>query len=146
MRPHGKPSELEKRRLRFVELHQLGWSQTDIADEIGATQSTVSKWVAIYKKHGVAGLKAKPSSGRPPKLSLQQKQMLVDLLIKGARASGFPTDLWTCPRIAKLIRQKTDVKYHVDYIPRLMRSLGFSPSEASQKSGRTRREKDWRLD
>lgn len=142
MRTPGKPSELEKRRLRFLQLHLLGWSQTDIAEELHVKQSTVSKWVALYKQHGKDGLKSKPTPGRPTRLDEKQKSALMALLLMGAKASGFPTDLWTCPRIVKLIRQQTGVQYHVDHIPRLMRALDFSPSEASQKGHRAGREKN----
>jgi len=54
----------------------------------------------------------------------------VACLLKGASAFGFAADLWTCPRIAQLIEKRYRVHYHVDAIPRLMASLGFSPSEA----------------
>ena len=80
---------------------------------------------------------AKPVPGRPPKLSARQRQGLVQCLLKGAVAFGFATDLWTCPRIAQLIEQRYGVHYHVDAIPRLMASLGFSPSEARAASDRT---------
>jgi len=59
-------------------------------------------------------------------------------LLSGATAQGFTTDLWTCPRIALLIERQFNVGYHVDHIPRLMRSLGFS----AQKPERQARERD----
>jgi transposase len=63
---------------------------------------------------------------------------LVKLLVRGASRQGFCTDLWTCPRIAAVIASRFDVCYHVDHIPRLMRTLGFSP----QKPERQARERD----
>lgn len=38
--------------------------------------------------------------GRPERLSTAQRQELVQLHKDGAIASGFPTELWTLPRIA----------------------------------------------
>jgi transposase len=61
---------------------------------------------------------------------------LVACLLKGATALGFGTDLWTCPRIARLIQERYGVHYHVDAIPRLMAGLGFSPSETRVSSRR----------
>ena len=72
-------------------------------------------------------LKAKPAPGRPPKLTQNEKQELEGLLLQGAEAAGFDTDLWTCPRVARLIRKHFGVRYHVDHIGRLLRSLGWSP-------------------
>jgi transposase len=34
--------------------------------------------------------------------------------------------LWTCPRVVQLIERVYGVHYHVDHIPHVMRSLGFS--------------------
>jgi transposase len=55
---------------------------------------------------------------------------LAACLLKGAAACGFDTDLWTCPRIAELIRRRWGIAYHVDAVPRLMAGLGFSLSKA----------------
>jgi transposase len=71
-------------------------------------------------------LAAKPASGRPSKLNGRQRRSLARSLVKGALASGFGTELWTCPRIAELVRREFRVHYHVDHIPRLLASLGFS--------------------
>lgn len=48
---------------------------------------------------------------------------------RGARAAGFPTGLWTCPRVAELIHHHWGVRYHVDHIGRLLRSLGWTPQK-----------------
>ena len=37
-----------------------------------------------------------------------------DSVLKGAKAAGFPTDLWTCPRVAQLIKDRSGPRYHVD--------------------------------
>jgi len=48
------------------------------------------------------------------------------MLLKGAKAAGFPTDLWTCPRIAQAVRREFGVSYHRAHVGRLLRSLGWS--------------------
>lgn len=55
------------------------------------------------------------------------QKRLEKLLLKGAKAAGFPTDLWTCPMVAQLIWDCFGVDYHVDYVGQLLRGLGFSP-------------------
>jgi transposase len=71
-------------------------------------------------------LAAKPVPGRPGKLNARQRRSLALRLVRGATANGFGSDLWTCPRIAELVRRDFQVHYHVDHIPRLLASLGFS--------------------
>jgi putative transposase len=122
---------LEQRRLQAVALKQQGHKPTQIARRLGTTLRSVERWIDVYQTKGPEGLKAKPSPGRSPKLSLRQKRSLVNCLVKGASACGFATDLWTGRRIAEVIRRRYGAKYHPCAIPRLMTGLGFSPSKAS---------------
>jgi transposase len=55
-------------------------------------------------------------------------------LLKGARAAGYATDLWTCPRVAELIARRFGVRYHVDHIGRLLHSLGWSPQKPTRRA------------
>jgi len=55
---------------------------------------------AAHRERGLGGLKAKPAPGRPTRLNGEARAKLEEALLAGARAAGFPTDLWTCPRAA----------------------------------------------
>ena len=55
-------------------------------------------------------------------------------MVKGARAAGFATELWTCPRVAEWIEQHFGVSYHVDHVGRLLHSLGFSPQKPQRRA------------
>jgi transposase len=41
-------------------------------------------------------------------------------------AQGWPTDLWTLPRAAKMIEAVTGVRYHPGHVWRIMRQLGWT--------------------
>ncbi len=56
------------------------------------------------------------------------------MLLRGAKAAGFPTDLWTCPRIAKVIEERFGVHYHVDHIGRMLHALGWSPQKPQRRA------------
>jgi len=92
-RPHGSPSLLEERRKRITAFLKQSLSLHEIARGIGCHASSVLRWRDAYKKGGKNALKAKPTSGRPPKLTSKQKQRLVRLLTKGAMAHGYRTEL-----------------------------------------------------
>lgn len=134
MRPNGSAAELERRRRRGIELLDKGFSTTEVADRIGADSSSVRRWRQAHRRKGEAGLAAKPHPGRPARLAKRQKTLLVKRLLKGAKANGFSTDLWTCPRIGELIEQQYGVQYHVDHIPRLLASLGWSCQKPQKKA------------
>jgi transposase len=139
MRPHGSSEQLAERRRKAVALSRQGYGPVRISSVLKTTPQSVCRWLRKYRRSGAAGLAAEPAPGRPAKLNARQRRALVGCLLKGAGAFGFATDLWTCPRIAQLIEHRYRVHYHVDAVPRVMASLGFSPSEARTPSGRTRR-------
>lgn len=138
MRPKGGPQELERRRRRAMEFLDRGLWPGEVAERVGVDRRSVRRWKAAYREKGPEALKARPVPGRPPKLTGNGKQELEELLLEGAEAAGFDTELWTCPRVAKLIRKHFGVRYHVDHIGRLLRSLGWSP----QRPQRRARERD----
>jgi len=134
MRPHGSPEQLETRRTRAIELMRDGHSDGAIARMLNTTAPSVWRWRKAYEQHGKAALAAKPASGRPLRLTPRQRKTLVIRLLKGALAHGFDTDLWTCPRVAQVIETHYGVHYHVDPIPRLLASLGFSCQKPERRA------------
>ncbi|MBZ0154901.1 MAG: IS630 family transposase [Alphaproteobacteria bacterium] len=134
MRPHGTPEELEHRRRRAIELLEEGHPPVEVAKRCGVGRRSVRKWKAQYRKEGEQGIAAKPASGRPPKLTSNDRKHLEEALLSGAKAQGFPTELWTCPRVAVLIARLFGVHYHVDYIGRLLHALGWSPQKPERKA------------
>ena len=134
MRPYGSPEQLEKRRKRAMKLLEQGYRPVDVARQLGVDRRSVRRWKAAYIREGVEGIQARRAPGRPPKLDSRAKARLEKALLKGAKAAGFPTDLWTCPRVAELIACRFGVRYHVDHIGRLLHSLGWSPQKPTRRA------------
>jgi len=134
MRPHGSPKELERRRQHAIELLNKGYEPVDVAAIIGVDRRSVRRWKANYRKTGEKGIIAIPASGRPSKLTGKNLKKLEKILLKGSKAAGFPSDLWTCPRVAHLVYTLFNVKYHVDHIGRLLHSLGWSPQKPERRA------------
>jgi transposase len=134
MRPVGSPSELQRRRERAITLLEEGFQPVDIASMLGVDRRSVRRWKAAFRQSGKSGLQAIPAPGRPPKLTKAERVKLEKVLFKGAKAAGFPTELWTCPRVAAAIKSHFDVRYHVDHIGRLLRSLGWSPQKPTRRA------------
>lgn len=134
MRPHGSPEELERRRRRAIKLLEDGYAPVEVAERVGVARRSVRRWKAAYRKQGEAGIRARPASGRPRKLDRPSQRRLERGLLKGAKAAGFPTDLWTCPRVAQFIRKELGVTYHVDHMGRLLRLLGWTPQRPQRRA------------
>lgn len=132
MRPAGSPGALQRRRERAIALLKEGVAPVDVASRVGVDRRSVRRWKAAFRRHGTAGIKARPTPGRPCALTAHHRRRLEQLLLKGARGCGFPTELWTCARVAQLIRDRFGVDYHVDHIGRLLRALGWSPQKPAR--------------
>jgi len=126
MRPTGSPKALERRRQRAIALLERGLSLNEVARRIGASFSSVFRWQQAVLQDGPAALKAKPVPGRPRKLQEDECRRLLKILLEGARAYGFPNDLWTLKRISAVIRKEFGVVYHPNHLWRLLRRAGWS--------------------
>jgi transposase len=136
-RPLGTADELERRRRRAVELMRQGESPTAIARILGADRSSLYRWRAAARRP--AGLAARPHPGPAPRLSDGQLRRLEAMLQQGAKAHGWPNELWTAARAARLIRRRFGVTYHPDHVRRFLRArLGWT----SQKPRRRAKERD----
>ena len=126
MRPHGTPLELERRRKRGVAMLEEGLRPSQVADRLGVSARSVLRWQRAYRAEGSAGLAAAPVPGRPRKLDPEHFPRLWEILLEGALAHGFPNDLWTLERIARVIRREFGVRYHPSHVWKLLRASGWS--------------------
>jgi transposase len=124
----------EGRRLRAFELKQQGWTQQRIAAALGVSKGAVSQWMKRARQGGAEALKRKPAPGAPPRLSEQQRAKLPELLARGAEAYGFRGEVWTCERVAKVIRREFGVVYHPAHVSRLLKALRQSLQKPARRA------------
>ncbi|MGH9477578.1 MAG: IS630 family transposase [Terriglobales bacterium] len=134
MRPTGSGEELERRRVRALALLKSGLMPVEVARRVGVERRSVRRWKAAAREGGTAAVRARPTPGRPMKLTATERRRLAALLLKGAQAAGFATDLWTCARVAQVIRRRFQVRYHVNHVGRLLHGLGFSPQKPARRA------------
>lgn len=134
MRPFGSPKLLEKRRIKAMQLLDTGLNLHEVARKIGCHASSVMRWRDARSLRGESGLKPKPAPGRPAKLTARQKERLIKILLKGAMATGYRTELWTTARIAEVVQRTFRISYHRDHIGRLMAGLGWSHQKPTRQS------------
>ncbi len=125
---------MEARRLQAVAALKSGEALAAIARRLGVTRQAVWKWREAYRRRGRSGLQRRARPGRPAKLSPGQREQLLRWLAQGADAHGFPTPVWTTPRIAALIWHRFRVRYHPDHIGRLLHRWGLSWQKATGRA------------
>lgn len=114
--------------MRALELHRQGWMQRDIAAALGASESGVSRWLSAARRGGREALTSHTDRrGVAPKLTPEQVRLIPDFLWHGAEAYGFRGDVWTCGRVADVLREELDVSYSKSQVSRLLKRIGWTP-------------------
>lgn len=106
-----------------------GWKQKDVAAFLGVTERTVSRWMAAHRDGGDEALAAKPTPGRPPKLSSRREKAVLAWLERSPRAFGYKSDLWTTRRLAEVIEKRFKVRFHSNYLAEWLTARGLSPQK-----------------
>ncbi len=134
MRPKGSAEVLARRRRRALALLDEGLSLNEVARRMDCQASSVMRWRDTRDRVGEKVFEVGASLGRPSRLTPAQKNRLLRLLLKGPFTHGYATDLWTCDRIARLIRREFRVRYPRDHMGRLMHQLGWSYQKPERRA------------
>jgi transposase len=133
-RPKGSAELIEARRRQALRLLDEGYSLNEVGRMIGSAPSSVMRWRDAVQSGGEEAFKVRFSSGRPPALTAAQRKQIVKLLLKGAMANGFSTELWTTGRVAVLIQKHCRVQFHRSHVARLLHELGFSCQKPERRA------------
>jgi transposase len=129
--------QMETRRLLAARLLLQGKGVSQVAREVGAAKSSVSRWNTALGKGGLEALRAKRAPGATPRLTARQKERLVRILVRGPRKSGYRTELWTCPRVAAVIERVFEVKYHPAHVWKILHGqLGWTCQQPEHQAAR----------
>ncbi len=103
------PDWQEDRRLKAWRLKNEGWSQRQIANELGVTEGAVSQWIKRAREGGIESLRSRHRRSRSRGLSEKQLVHMAECLEFGAQAFGFPDDNWNKDRFLWLLENKFGV-------------------------------------
>ena len=132
MRSQGSAPELERRRALAVARVSAGYPQQKVAAFLGVHRGTVSRWVCTARARGSGALRAKPTPGRPRKLTPRQEKTVLGWMVKPPTRFGFATDLWTSRRLAALIAQRWGVRFNSNYLVEWLRARQQTPQKPVQ--------------
>jgi transposase len=121
----------EARHKRGLELHAQGWRPCEIADALGVSRQSVSTWISAEQEHGWI---TRPRPGRPPKLSIEQRNLIPELLSHGAEAYGFRGDVWTRARVREVIRREFHVAYGKTHVGKILKALEWTPHKPTVRA------------
>lgn len=134
MGPKRDHKAMEKRRLKAAKLFGEGKTASEVARLLGVRRQSAHEWLQRWESTGTVGLASKGPAGPKSKLSEAQLEALAEDLIAGPEVHGYATALWTLPRVAKLIKDRTGEQYHPGHVSRLLHSLGFSCQRPTRRA------------
>jgi transposase len=126
---------LRERRMRAAEMFERGKRQVDVVVELGVSAQTASRWHRDWLAGGREALAGAGRAGRIPRLCDEQLATVQTALTEGAKANGYPTDLWTLARVAEVIEQATGVRYSQTQTWAVLRDrLGWSRQRPARQA------------
>src|SRR6476469_4889097 len=85
--------------------------------------------MVAHRQGGLAAIAAKPTPGRPPKLTKRRERSVLSWLAKSPEAFGYKTALWTTRRLAEVIEKRFGVRFNSNYLAAWLTDRGQSPQE-----------------
>ena len=124
---------LEVRRRRGMAMLAEGKTQAEVARRCKVTTACTNHWAKLMlaKPH-------KPWTGRrlgkPSKLTKRHKAFLERVIKTSPLKFGFFTELWTLPRLAGVLKEKTGLKIHPAHLWKVLDALGYSPQKPEKRA------------
>jgi transposase len=126
--------ELERTRIKAVEMVLSGISNVEVAEELGLNPHTITDWLTVFRRQGMKGLLWKGKRGRPQKLDDEQREELKGILTRGPTAYGYSIGLWTLPRVANVITKEFGITYHEAHVWKVLQSIGWSCQKPTKRA------------
>jgi transposase len=117
---------LRKRREKAIALFNEGERQAAVAAALRVSRQSVSRWYNDWLNGDARAIQGASRAGRKRRLTKDQVEQIRAKLLQGASAQGYASDLWTLPRVAKLIEAVSSVHYHPGHVWRVLRQMGWS--------------------
>lgn len=133
MKREDEAKQAERRRLQGGRLLLKGVTQAEVARRCAVSRPTVLEWKRRLEEGGLQALR-NGTRGRPARLDEQMRTQLAQLLMAGARSQGYATELWTLPRIAKLIEQHFGHTFSTSQVSRLLAAMGWSSQKPEKRA------------
>ena len=116
----------QARRLLALAAVRDGMNRTEAARLGGMDRQTLRDWVHRFNQHGPDGLIDVKPSGRPPKLSDEQKEALKQLVEAGPDRKKDGVARWRCVDLKRVLGQRFGVDLSEVSLGRVLKKLGFS--------------------
>lgn len=140
-RVHGNKEYALSLKLRSVLAAGEGRPQKEVASILKVPLRTLEWWIQQFRSEGISGLVNGPYTGKPSRLSAEQKSELARIIEGGPEAHGLDTGVWTAPVVVELVARRFRVQYSCSQVRRILHELGFSVQYPRQKLSQADKER-----
>lgn len=98
------------RRAQAVHAVVAGQHVSAVSATFHLANSALRKWVQRFAQEGPQGLRDRPRSGRPPKITCELEQQLNRLVDQDPLEHGSVYSQWSCRELATVLAQQTGVQ------------------------------------
>ena len=113
--------------LLLLEGQRPGW----IAEGLGLTRMSLTRWIHGVNAAGLEALRPKPRPGRPRRLTPQVQQALAAHLAQAPQAFGLPRLQWDGPTLVVHLKRQFGIALKVRQTQMWMHQLGYRLKRAS---------------
>jgi len=113
------------RRTQAVHLSSQRLGVQQIAEIVGRSRVTVTRWLHEFDTHGLRALWPGKSTGRPPKADVEFQAALADAVEQNPRDLGYPFTRWSVDLLTEHLRRKTHVAVSCSTVYHTLKRLGY---------------------
>lgn len=111
-------------RYQIVLLWAEGWSSDRIAAALGCSKSTAQRWAHRFLEDGEVGLRDRRTENGTPKVDVDLRQALAEMLQQAPTHYGWQRPNWTRELMARQLAADTGVDVSLTTVGRMLRALG----------------------
>lgn len=129
-----------KIRLQAAILRKKNKVLEEISGVVGYPLTTVGDWLRRIHIEGIHRRYSTKQSGRPSRLTINQKKELQAILKRPPTDQDLPFAVWTTKILLHFIHETYQVSYKIRQIERLVKNLGFSVKKARPEHRKANKE------
>jgi transposase len=114
----------EYRRAQAILKKAEGKTHKSIAKEHGVNERTTQRWIAIYVKKGIEGLKICLSSRSKSSITDEDKEIILSALFNDPHLFGYLRNTWSLRSLAKCLTNELGVPISFKHLQRITKDLG----------------------
>ena len=116
----------QAQRIRGIAMVLNGTSRNAVAAALGTTAQSIRDWVLAFNRNGLDGLRDAPRSGRPRKLTEDQREQVCKWVEDGPDLEKDDRTHWRLEDLVKKISETFDVVMSRSAVGRMLKAMGFS--------------------